>query len=260
MSGLMLSVSAGLKKNGYFSENDCNFVKNRAFFELSFKELNDAVASAPICFKYVNGGVKCFALFGYANDRNVFVLDDGSWACRFVPTEMKIFPFCYDPGQTENNEMKIYSDKLVDYDPSALNMQKVFVDEDIDSEKTSMARRLVDDHLNALATTRNVLHSLAAANVLKEWPLCFAYEEKNYPVENIYRVDQSALQGLDGNNLELLAKSGALYIAYAQILSEQRLNDLSAVVEKKLTSDNFRRKLLTGEETVTKVEGASFDL
>ena len=32
------------------------------------------------------------------------------------------------------------------------------------------------------------------------------------------------------------------------------------LLEKKLTSDNFRRKLLTGEETVTKVEGASFDL
>jgi hypothetical protein len=71
--------------------------------------------------------------------------------------------------------------------------------------------------------TQAAVDVLVAANLVQPWPLSIKQGEQNVPVTGLYRIDEAALNTLENEAFLTLRRSGALPVAYAQLLSMNQL-------------------------------------
>jgi hypothetical protein len=88
--------------------------------------------------------------------------------------------------------------------------------------KASPAIQQALDFLTALEHNREVTNlavsSLAQAGVIKPWPITIKSEQGDRTVSGIYCIDEAALNALPDEDFIKLRATGALPIAYAQLL------------------------------------------
>jgi len=92
----------------------------------------------------------------------------------------------------------------------------------------SPALKAVLDFLNELERSRRAtdlaVAALAEAGIIQPWPIKLKAEQAERAITGLYRIDEVALNGLtDDVFLKLRKASGALAIAYAQMLSMGQL-------------------------------------
>jgi hypothetical protein len=91
--------------------------------------------------------------------------------------------------------------------------------------------------------TQTLVNQLAEHNLIQPWELkSRGLEADPKPVKGLYHIDEKTLKELAPEHLSALAKSGALALAYAQLLSEARLQDFAKRFEARKqtpTVDNF---------------------
>jgi len=76
--------------------------------------------------------------------------------------------------------------------------------------------------------TQTLVNQLAEHNLIQPWDLkSRGLDDDPKPVKGLYHIDEPALKDLTPEYLSALAKSGALAVAYAQLLSEARLQDFA---------------------------------
>ena len=67
------------------------------------------------------------------------------------------------------------------------------------------------------------LAALAEAGVMQPWPLAVEQDKEKTSVKGFHRIDESALNALDGETFLKLRKTSALGLAYAQLISMQTI-------------------------------------
>ena len=79
--------------------------------------------------------------------------------------------------------------------------------------------------------TQAAVDALAAAGLIQPWPLNIQQGEQNVPVTGLYRIDEAALNALENEAFLTLRRSGALLVAYAQLLSMNQLAVLQRLIQ-----------------------------
>lgn len=69
---------------------------------------------------------------------------------------------------------------------------------------------------------------LAEAGVIVPWPMTVPVGNRNVTLENLYRVDEQALNTLNDSAFLRLRQSSSLFVAYAQLLSMGQIGSLLA--------------------------------
>lgn len=257
-------------KAGYTPVTNFNFAEKMPTVPLVFEELPFVIQQMSIAFvKRDTRAGEQFSLVGLQSlkpDLNLYILPNGKWLGGYKPAFYRAQPFAMMPDEKgERLHLSIMKDFLRE---SPADTDPRFYDENGElSEKTQSAVKFLGETLRSNQLTTNLCNALHAAGVLVAWPVAFKEsdeegKEQNLVLEGLFHVDADKLKGLPADQLELLNKSGALQLAYAQLLSESRLNDLAQLklAQEKMRAGSGKDLPVSADQDLDSLFGKKDDL
>lgn len=207
------------------------FAAADAVAPLTIQELPKVAMGSPIAFIEAEAGFMPVAIQGLATGKNLWVTFDGRWVGGYIPACYRSYPFQLAP--TPDGQLLLCVDEdselLVE---AASGLGERFHEDD---GQLSSALKSVLDFLGQVAGNRELTLALCAQlkthNVIQPWPIKVQNGETERNLAGLFRIDEAALQQLSGDALQVLARSGALTMAYCQLLSMQHMPVLGQLAE-----------------------------
>lgn len=197
------------------------FASGDALAPLVQQELAKACTEMPIAFVQNGDSVLPVAVQGFESGRNLRIAPNGEWVGKYIPSVYRGYPFALLPDQKGQLALCFDADSQL---INAAAGQALF---DAQGEPSPVTQGILD-FLHKVEQNRQLTlrlcQSLAEHKLLQPWPIKVQTEagvEKT--VSGVLRIDETALNQLDGAALQALQRSGALAIAYMQLLSMQHL-------------------------------------
>lgn len=207
-----------------------SFVAHNALAPVCVSELLAINGAMPLAFtKTPKGNFQLVAVQGLESQQNLYVGSDGKWLGRYVPAVHRSYPFRLQ--QAENGAFALCADMASEW----LHLPAIASDRHVFNEQGELTPPMKDvvtflqNVQKDLQRTRAIVAQLADANLMEPWPVTFPLPEASQGkqrIEGLYRISESHLRALPPEVLAKLTQSGALSVAYAQLLSQSRINDL----------------------------------
>lgn len=180
-------------------------------------EVVKAVLAFPMAFIKQGNNFKLVVLLSLTPGQNMFVAPNGQWLGGYVPSALRGYPFRL--ARAEGRDDLIL---CVDEDSGLISDTE---GEPFFDEQGQLAKPVKDvmDFLSQIEqnriVTQQAVSALAEARVITEWNLKVKVGEEEKPVTGLYMIDEAKLNNLEDEQFLKLRKTGALPIAYAQLLS-----------------------------------------
>ncbi|MCG5531446.1 SapC family protein [Halorhodospira halochloris] len=229
-AGSLKPLAAG-PHGGYFWQRARGYqhAATRALAPITRRELPRAVGAFPLAFVYTDEWPVLHAVLGAEPKRSAFVDGRGRWRGPYVPAYLRAHPF-YLAENGRDRHVVAVDESAEELAGDAYTGEALF--DETDAPTPALAR--VIDFLGALARSRvqtdRAAQALEEAGVLAEWRLALDLGgEKPQRLSGLYRVDESRLNALDAASLQRLRDTGALGLAYGQLLSAEQRRRLEAL-------------------------------
>lgn len=239
---------------GWMPYTDYHFAAGDAFSPLLAAELAHAVACFPIAFTQGAAGYQLVALQSLQPGVNLYVNSQGQWLAPYVPSWYRSHPLRLLPSDTGEQVLCVDADSPL-FRPEMDGEQRFFDDQGAITPALHKVIDFLQQCRNNQSTTQTLVNALDAAGLIVPWALELdTGKAQATPVRGIFHIHEAALQNLPGEQLAALAHSGALAIAYAQLLSAPRLADFSkryqhrAQDQARQASDEINLDNLFGEQ------------
>lgn len=242
---------------GWLPYTDYHFAAGDVFSPLLAAEIAHAVACFPVAFTQAGEGYQLVALQSLQPGVNLYVNSQGQWLAPYVPSWYRSHPFRLLPSDTGEHLLCVDVDSPL-FCAKQGGEQRFF---DAQGAITPALQKVVEflqQRHNNQTVTQTLVNALADAGLIQPWALELdTGKEQPTPVAGIFHINEAALQNLPGERLAPLAQSGALAIAYAQLLSAPRLADFSkryqhrAQDQARQVSDEINLDALFGEHGET---------
>jgi hypothetical protein len=199
-------------------------------------ELARAALHLPVAFMRQHDAMAPFAVVGLEAGVSLFIAHDGTWTGGYVPAALRCRPFALVP--TEDGRRVLCIDEQagrVGADKGGSG-QPFFSDEG----KISPALQQFMDFLSSVESSRELTLKSSAAldhcGVLVPWEITIQTDSGMRRVDGLFRVDEEKLGQLDDQAFLELRKTGALALAYAQLLSAANLQLLGQRASARLAA------------------------
>jgi len=202
------------------------FAGKDAVGPLTIQELPKASKVLPICFIKVGEGYTPAALQSLVPGMNLFVAPNGKWMAPYTPATYRGYPFVL--GKTEAGEQLLCAD--MDSGLIGDEGEAIFADGEPTQTVKEVFGFLQAVQQNREATAR-VCTILAQHNLIQPWPLKVKTDEREKPVEGIYKIDEQALNQLSPEALAEVRDAGGLPVIYCQLLSMQNIAVLQSLAK-----------------------------
>ncbi len=201
------------------------FASGEVIILLGDSEAPRALLDLPIAFFRQDGVLNMVALVGVIPGQNLMVSSEGRWLAGYLPFQVKSYPFALAP--VSDGEMVLC---IVESSGNILDGP----DGNPFFDAAGELAPVVGQTMNALinferekAACRSRAAELEAAGVIKPWDLAMQTYLGPRKIEGLYQVDETALQALEDSAFLELRKTGALSLAYCQMLSMQNIATLA---------------------------------
>lgn len=201
------------------------FANGEALAPLVKQELAKACMGLPIAFVQTGNTFAPMAVQGFEPGKNLCVGPNGQWLGNYIPALYRGYPFALLPDH--NGQLAL----CFDSDSQLVNEVEGEALFDANGQP-SQAIQNVLNFLNQIEQdrklTQRLCQSLAEHKLLQPWPIKVQIEggmEKS--IAGLLRIDEAALNQLGHTALQALQRSGALAIAYMQLLSMQHVGTLA---------------------------------
>ena len=212
-----------------------SFVQSAPVIRIVAGELAQIAANFPIAFLDENGSPAPYAVMGLSQTENQFVSEDGQWLAQYVPAMIRRFPFM--PGRTPNGQGDVAALMVDDAWLSTDEGEPLFgPDEGEPSGPVARAIQLVG-MIEVEAAQLGVLSkALAAHGLIEPLTVEMKLSEDGLPtkLEGLSGVSEAKLLELPDAAFLELRKSGALNLAYAQLLSVAQFARVQALATARL--------------------------
>jgi hypothetical protein len=206
------------------------FAAGETLIPLVVAELAQAVPAMPLAFIQSGEGFQLVAVTALQPGTNLFVAPDGRWLGAYVPAALRGYPFRLVKPQ-DREESVLCIDEASGLVVEA-GQGETFFDEDGQPGKTLRGvLELLSQVEQSRMATQGAVDALVAAGLVQPWPLSINQGEQNVPVTGLYRIDEAALNALENEAFLALRRSGALPVAYAQLLSMNQLAVLQRLAQ-----------------------------
>ena len=192
-------------------------------------ELPKAAMSLPVAFIEQGGVYVPAAVLGLQPGNNVFVAPDWRWVGQYIPAAFRSYPFRL--AKTEDGQQVL----CIDEDSGLLTDGSIgepfFADD-------GQPARVILDILNFLTQIEQNRTATAAACVvlqkhqlIRPWVITVKKDSGEQQIAGLFQIDEAALNQLPGEALLELRETGALLMAYCQLLSMQHLPVLGQLID-----------------------------
>jgi len=221
------------RTQGWKRQDHYRFAAGDAWAPLVIGELGAVLPSYPIALvERSGGGFQLVAVQGLHQGENLFLESTGKWRPGYIPSHYRGYPFALRDALVKGQRRGVlcfdFGSGLHRVTPDPARGEERFFDDagQIRPFLEQVLRFFTQLSGNRLATDQAV-EALSAAGVLAPWRLEVENPDPQRPLlDGLYRIEESALRGLDGPQLESLHNANALAVAYAQIFSRLRLGML----------------------------------
>lgn len=230
---------------------------NETLCEISGRETVVALHHLPLAFSpNAAGEYQLVALLGLCENENLLLAQDGRWLSGFMPTRYRAYPFIAQYSDTEMTVLFDTASGLYTETPdSESRAGRFFTPEGEPSPLLQQIIEVLGKQGVALQQTASAVAALQQANLLEPWPLFEPVPEQQLlPVQNLYRINQQALENLSADALVELHPSGALALAYAQLYSMPRVQTLKALLKAKRTPNHQPAPANSGVPSVDSID------
>ena len=205
-----------------------NFAAAEMMVPVGALELASAVPTMPLAFVKEPTKYVCVALTGLEKGKNLFVGSSGQWLGLYAPAAWRAYPFSLRFGLDAPSMLCFDEDSGLLADASADDAEKFYDADGSLSATTTAAKEFLTQCERDRSMIDAAIVPLADAGVIVPWPMTVPVGNRNLTIENLYRVDEQALNTLDDSAFLRLRKTSSLLVAYAQLLSMGQIGSLLA--------------------------------
>ncbi len=242
---------------GWRKAESLGFATEQSAVPVLLDELPHLIPTLPLAFiqhKTDDGRhhFQLVALLSITPNLNLFVAPNGRWLGGYVPAEFRGYPFRLMTDTSSGQRLLCFDqDSGLLSDNPAADGEAFFDAEGALSESLKRVMEFLQQCEQSRQLTQAAVNTLAQHELIAPWPINIrTADESRNAVKGLFRIDEAALRNLGGDGLQALTQSNALSLAYAQLLSQHRLNGLS-----KLYDLHARAKQAEASLSASDVEG-----
>lgn len=208
------------------------FASRDAAATLTVQEAGRAALYLPLAFIPAAEGVALVAMQGLAMGQNLLVDAQGRWQAVYVPAVYRSHPFRF--GTVEGSDQPVL---CVDADSGLLtdstgDGEAFFAADGQPAPALQQVMQLLQAVASDQPRTERICAQLQALELLEPWPIVLKTDQGEQAVQGLLRINEARLQALEASVLKELQDSGALVLAYCQLLSMQHLPLLATLARK----------------------------
>ena len=205
------------------------FARTLSLLELNASELPAAACHLPVGFvSNADGQIGLHAVLGVQLGKNLFVAADGSWLGGYWPLRLRLAPFALAQSETGENVLCV-NDAW--WQPLESGGFAFYAEGGELGRETATVLQECQALLANQQQTHAALAALDEAGLIRPWNPVIATAAGNVQLEGLFAVDEAALNALEGAALQNLRDSGALALAYCQLICMQHLRKLAELAD-----------------------------
>ena len=214
----------------------CSFAAAEMMVPVGALELASAVPGMPVAFIRESTKYVCVALTGLEKGKNLFV-SSGQWLGKYMPAAWRAYPFSLRFELDRPSTLCFDEDSGFLADASADDAEKFYDADGTLSATTTAVREFLTQYEQDRLLIDTAIAPLADTGVIIPWPMTVPVGNRNVTIENLYRVDEQALNAVDDSTFLNLRKTSSLLVAYAQLLSMGQIGSLArlALIEQQMS-------------------------
>lgn len=206
-----------------------DFARRLQVIDILIPELSKLLPQFALGFVEQGERFQAVALLGTGTG-NLYVNAKGQWLGSYVPAALRGYPFTLarkEDGNAEERVFCIAEDSLVE--GKEADSQPLFDGEGRLADTAARTMGFLQQCEQARATTAAATGALAEAGLLRRWPLKVERGDGAEPLtlEALHHIDEERLKEQEPETLAHLLRSGALPLAYAQLLSMPQTQQLT---------------------------------
>ncbi|UDL03827.1 SapC family protein [Marinobacter sp. CA1] len=227
-----VALSKSAHRSAGVRPSNTAYALEQAVVPVVAEEVPRVLPTMPLAF--VNApsgqGFELVALQALQPGMNVYVHTDGRWIGGYKPAWYRAHPFRLIPDESGSRRVVCVDEEAEAFENEAGPDTPTLFGPD--GEPTEKTRHLVN-FLEQLEKGKEVTHAavalLAEQGLIVPWEISArkAKGETGYDVQGLYHIDEAALKALEPERVVKLLRSGALSIAFSQLLSEHRLQTVA---------------------------------
>ena len=205
------------------------FAAQDAVVPIVAAELARAMLSLPIAFIEEAGRYITGAVMSLVPDRNLFVTRSGSWSGEYIPSAFRAYPFALANARDGQQVVCIDEDSgQVNDGPEGTPF---FAEDGQPAKAILEIMNFLKQTAHSRLATEKACAALQKHNLIQPLQITCKTGAGDRPVLGLFKIDEAALTKLPGEALGELAQTGALMVAYCQLLSMQHLPLLGKLME-----------------------------
>lgn len=193
--------------------------------ELSLSEASKAAANLPMAFmRNDKGDFSLVSVQGFQPDENVLVSADGQWHSNYVPANYRFHPFVL--VQNDDDQLVLCfnnaHNQIQDHDRAESFFSQ-------DGELSPLIKQVFEalvERWNGLKQAQSIAKTLDNFGLITPWEMTLEVNGKGIRVQGFFRIDEGKIATLSADQLAELRDSGALALAYCQMISMNHLSYL----------------------------------
>lgn len=196
-----------------------NFLAEQPVVEIVGGEFSSVAASYPVFFIEREGVYNPIAMLSLISGQNIFVEPDGSWSGYYLPAAFRRYPFTVTLQDVDGKPqvvLMVEEDMLSDTEGELLYPEDAKLEADSPISRTVRLMAETDRHH---ANTAAMVAQLKAADLISPSDLEVNLNGKKHNITGLFGIDEKKLTELPDDKFLELRKSGALSLAYMQLLS-----------------------------------------
>ncbi len=191
-------------------------------------ELSKTAPVMPVGFIRKDEHYQLMGITSLQTGQNLYVAPSGQWLGTYVPAALRGHPFRLLQPEGAKEAILCVNEASGLVVDAGEGGEAFFDDQGQPSQALKDILNFLSEVERNRTVTQQAVNVLAEARLIVPWELNLKQGEKIVPVTGLYRVDEAALTKLEDDAFLSLRRSGALPVAYAQLLAMNQL----AVLER----------------------------
>lgn len=209
------------------------FTANDTACELGLKEAAKAAVNLPLAFmRNADGLFQLVSVQGFQPQENLLVSKEGRWLSNYIPAQYRFHPFIL--VQNDKEQLVLCFNNFHKQLNSNSDGEPFFSEE---NELVPIINQVFEglvERWHGLKQAESIAKKLDTLGLITPWDIMIESGGKGIRVEGYYSVDEQKFTELNAEDLCELRDTGALALAYCQMISMNNLNYLKNLKAEKM--------------------------
>jgi hypothetical protein len=211
------------QKRRWLRPGNFAFVANDTVSSIFGAEVAKAALTMPIALVKHGDAFVLSAVLSLNAKSNMFVAPDGRWLGGYIPALLRFYPFRLLTPEGGTEPVLCIDEDSGLVSESGADGELFFDAEGNVSPALTTVLKFLGELERSRAATNLAVASLEQAGLIVPWPIKVKEEQGERTVQGLYRIDEAVLNALPEDIFIKLRYTGALPVAYAQLLSMGQL-------------------------------------